>query len=42
MLVFDLLGRPIQEPQRGKPSPAGDHLTWHLTQVFRGPSRVPA
>ena len=42
VLVFDLLGRPIHEPQRGKPSPADDHLTWHLTQVFRGPSRIPA
>ncbi len=42
VLVFDLLGRPIQEPQRGKPSPADDHLDWHLTQVFHGPSRIPA
>lgn len=42
VLVFDLLGRPIGEPQRGKPTPADDHLAWHATQVFRGPSRIPA
>lgn len=42
VLVFDLLGRPIREPQRGKPALADDHLAWHLTEVFRGPSRVPA
>lgn len=33
---------PDRLAERGKPSPAGDHLTWHLTQVFRGPSRIPA
>lgn len=42
VLVFGLLGRPIREPQRGKPAPADDHLHCHATQVFRGPSRIPA
>jgi putative restriction endonuclease len=41
-LVLRLAGRPLLEPQRGSPAPAGDHIAWHRDQVFRQPARVPA
>ena len=41
-LVFDLVGRRLIGPQRGKPVPGEEHLDWHATQVFRGAARIPA
>ncbi len=42
MLVLDMLGRPLHEPQRGHGPPAPEHVTWHHNQVFSGPARIPA
>ncbi|HEV2071237.1 MAG TPA: HNH endonuclease [Acidimicrobiales bacterium] len=42
VLVLDLLGRPLQAPQRGQPLPGLDHVQWHRSQVFSGPARIPA
>jgi putative restriction endonuclease len=42
LLVLDLLGRPLHEPQRGHAPPAPGHVEWHHRQVFSGPARVPA
>jgi putative restriction endonuclease len=42
LLVYDLLGRPLREPQRGQGLPALPHVRWHRSQVFSGPARVPA
>lgn len=39
-LVVALVGRPLSEPQRGLPTPAGEHVSWHAEQVFRRPARV--
>ncbi len=41
-LVLNLVGHPLREPQRGQPAPAGEHIHWHVEQVFRGPARVAA
>ena len=42
VLVLDLLGRPLQRPQRGQAQPGAHHVEWHRGQVFSGPARVPA
>lgn len=42
VLVLDILGRPLHEPQRGHDPPAPAHVEWHHDQVFSGPARVPA
>lgn len=42
VLVLDLLGRPLLQPQRGQPAPAPAHVQWHHDQVFSGPARIPA
>lgn len=42
VLVLDMLGRPLHEPQRGQSPPAPAHVEWHHSQVFSGPARVPA
>lgn len=39
-LVLSLVGKPLIEPQRGLPSPAPEHVSWHAEQVFRQPARV--
>jgi putative restriction endonuclease len=41
-LVLRLVGEPLNEPQRGQPLPAEDHVSWHTEQVFRAPARAPA
>lgn len=42
VLVLDILGRPLHEPQRGHNPPAPSHVEWHQNQVFSGPARIPA
>lgn len=42
LLVLDLLGRTLYEPQRGNAPPSPAHVEWHHRQVFSGPARVPA
>ena len=42
VLVLDILGRPLHEPQRGQDPPALAHVEWHHNQVFSGPARIPA
>ena len=42
VLVLDILGRPLHEPQRGHDPPAPAHVEWHHKQVFSGPARMPA
>lgn len=42
VLVLDILGRPLHEPQRGHDPPAPAHVEWHHNQVFSGPARIPA
>ena len=42
VLVLDMLGRPLLEPQRGHDPPAPAHVQWHHNQVFSGPARIPA
>lgn len=42
LLVLDLLGRTLHEPQRGNAPPSPAHVEWHHRQVFSGPARVPA
>ncbi len=42
LLVLDLLGRTLCEPQRGNAPPSPAHVEWHHRQVFSGPARVPA
>lgn len=42
LLVLDLLGRSLYEPQRGNAPPSPAHVEWHHRQVFSGPARVPA
>lgn len=42
VLVLDILGRPLHEPQRGHDPPAPAHVEWHHAQVFSGPARIPA
>ncbi len=42
VLVLDLLGRPLQAPQRGQPLPGLEHVQWHRSQVFSSPARIPA
>lgn len=39
-LVVSLVGRPLLDPQRGLPTPAVEHVSWHAEQVFRQPARV--
>jgi putative restriction endonuclease len=38
-VVLRLVGRELGEPQPGLPWVEEDHLSWHRTQVFRGPGR---
>ena len=42
LLVLELLGRSLYEPQRGNAPPSPAHVDWHHRQVFSGPARVPA
>lgn len=42
VLILDLVGRPLLEPQRGQLPPAPAHVEWHQFQVFSGPARIPA
>ena len=42
LLVLDLLGRTLYEPQRGNAPPLPAHVEWHNRQVFSGPARIPA
>jgi len=42
LFVLDLLGKPLQEPQRGTSAPALSHVRWHRGQVFSGPARMSA
>jgi putative restriction endonuclease len=42
VLVLDILGRPLLEPQRGHSPPAPAHVEWHRNQVFSNPARIPA
>ena len=38
-LVLALVGKPLVRPQSGHAPPAAQHVSWHETQVFRGPAR---
>jgi putative restriction endonuclease len=38
-VVLSLVGRDLGQPQSGLPLVADGHLSWHRSQVFRGPSR---
>ncbi|WP_059010591.1 phosphorothioated DNA-binding restriction endonuclease [Streptomyces specialis] len=40
--VADLDGRPLAEPQRGKPAPAAEFVAWHGAEVFKGEGSVAA
>ncbi len=40
-LVVAYSGAPLRAPQGGQPQVADLHRTWHATEVFRGPPRVP-
>lgn len=42
VLVLEMVGRPLHEPQRGYDPPAPAHVEWHHNQVFSGPARIPA
>jgi putative restriction endonuclease len=42
VLVLEMLGRPLLEPQYGHLPPAPAHVQWHHNQVFSGPARIPA
>ena len=37
-LVLALVDRPLVRPQSGQSLPAAKHVSWHETQVFRGPA----
>ena len=38
-VVLSLVGRDLGRPQSGLPLIDESHLSWHRSQVFRGPSR---
>jgi putative restriction endonuclease len=42
VLVLSLVDRPLLSPQSGQPHPHPSHISWHQTEVFRGPARQPA
>ncbi len=42
ILVLELLGQPLREPQRGQAQPEAAYVEWHRGQVFSGPARIPA
>lgn len=39
-LVLTLVDRPLSRPQPGASLPAARHVSWHATEVFRGPPRA--
>jgi len=40
--IIGLAGKPLQQPQRGRPPLAAEHATWHAEEVFRHPALAAA